>query len=411
MAGTNKLSDKKLKALQSVEREAPAMFADGEGLSVKASKLGQLSWVFSYRLGGRGSKLERLTLGRYPDMSLKLAREKREQCRQWLAGGLDPKTEIELSTEETLKPVTVKDALEYWLVNYARRKRSDEELVRAQLRKHIYPRLGRYPLTRCETRHWVACFDEINQTKPMTAGRMFQISKQALRFCKVRRYASSDALAILTIQDVGQPSGQRDRVLSDSELADVWRCTYSEDQQPYYSRLLKLLVLFGARTMEVRLSRWTEWDFTSWIWTVPKEHSKTREKIVRSIPEAIRPWLEELKRETGKTGLLLGEERTRQAVSLKGRRLFGDFHHKEPWTLHDLRRTFSTGLNNMGIAPHIVELLLGHALPGVMAIYNRSLYLPEKLDALNKWYDRLELISGNHKNIYLINNGTSYGRK
>lgn len=402
MAGTNKLSDKKLKALQNVERDAPSMFADGEGLSVKASRQGQLSWVFSYRLGGRGSKLERLTLGRYPDMSLKLAREKREQCRQWLAGGLDPKTELELTTEETLKPVTVQDALEYWLVNYARRKRSDEELVRAQLRKHIYPRLGRYPLTRCETRHWVACFDEINQTKPMTAGRMFQISKQALRFCKVRRYAASDALVFLSIQDVGQPSGQRDRVLSDSELADVWRCTDSDDQQPYYSRLLKMLVLFGARTMEVRLSRWSEWDFNSWIWTVPKEHSKTREKIVRTIPEAIRPWLEELKRETWKTGLLLGENRTRQAVSLKGRRLFKDFHHNEPWTLHDLRRTFSTGLNNMGIAPHIVELLLGHALPGVMAIYNRSLYLPEKLDALNKWYDRLELLSGNHQNVVLL---------
>ncbi|QKN45668.1 site-specific integrase [Escherichia coli] len=406
MAGTNKLSDKKLKALLGSEREAPIMIADGEGLSVKkVSKQGNVSWVFSYRLGGRGSKLERLTLGRYPDMPLKLAREKREQCRQWLAGGLDPKTEIELSTEETLKPVTVKDALEYWLVNYARRKRSDEALVRAQLRKHIYPRLGRYPITRCETRHWVACFDEINQTKPMTAGRMFQISKQALRFCKVRRYAASDALAFLTIQDVGQPSGQRDRVLSDSELADVWRCTDSDDQQPYYSRLLKMLVLFGARTMEVRLSRWSEWDFTSWIWTVPKEHSKTREKIVRSIPEAIRPWLEELKRETGKTGLLLGEDRTRQAVSLKGRRLFKDFHHNEPWTLHDLRRTFSTGLNNMGIAPHIVELLLGHALPGVMAIYNRSLYLPEKLDALNKWYDRLELLAGNHSNIVILKAG------
>ncbi|HAX4946193.1 TPA: site-specific integrase [Escherichia coli] len=405
MAGTNKLSDKKLKALLGSEREAPIMIADGEGLSVKVSKQGNVSWVFSYRLGGRGSKLERLTLGRYPDMPLKLAREKREQCRQWLAGGLDPKTEIELSTEETLKPVTVKDALEYWLVNYARRKRSDEALVRAQLRKHIYPRLGRYPITRCETRHWVACFDEINQTKPMTAGRMFQISKQALRFCKVRRYAASDALAFLTIQDVGQPSGQRDRVLSDSELADVWRCTDSDDQQPYYSRLLKMLVLFGARTMEVRLSRWSEWDFTSWIWTVPKEHSKTREKIVRSIPEAIRPWLEELKRETGKTGLLLGEDRTRQAVSLKGRRLFKDFHHNEPWTLHDLRRTFSTGLNNMGIALHIVELLLGHALPGVMAIYNRSLYLPEKLDALNKWYDRLELLAGNHSNIVILKAG------
>lgn len=153
------------------------MFADGEGLSVKASKWGQLSWVFSYRPGGRESWLERFTLGRYPDMSLKLAREKWEQCRQWLADGLDPKTESELNTQESLKSVTVEDALEYWLVNYARKKRGDEELVRAQLRKHIYPRLGKYTVARYEIGHWVACFDEINQFEPMTAGRMFQISK------------------------------------------------------------------------------------------------------------------------------------------------------------------------------------------------------------------------------------------
>ncbi|WP_447908266.1 tyrosine-type recombinase/integrase [Serratia fonticola] len=402
MSGTNKLSDKKLRALAGTERVAPAMFADGEGLSVRASKQGQLSWVFSYRLGGRGSRLERLTLGKYPDMPLKLAREKREQCRQWLAGGLDPKNELVISTEATLKPVTVKDALEYWLVNYARHKRSDEEMTRAQLRKHIYSRLGHFPLDRCETRHWVECFDEINKKQPITAGRMFQISKQALRFCKVRRYAASDSLAILTIQDVGKPSGKRDRVLSDAELADVWRCTYSDEQQPYYLRLLKILVLFGARTVEARLSQWSEWDFTSWVWTVPKEHSKTKEKIIRSIPEDIRPWLKELKQKTGKTGLLLGEERTRASVSLKGRRLYKDFNHQEAWTLHDLRRTFSTGLNNMGIAPHIVELLLGHALPGVMAIYNRSQYLPEKLDALNKWIDRLEVLAGNHENVIIL---------
>ncbi|MCP9269050.1 integrase arm-type DNA-binding domain-containing protein [Xenorhabdus sp. XENO-1] len=402
MAGTNKLSDKKLKALLGAERNAPAMFADGEGLSVKASKGGQLSWIFAYRHGGRGSRLERLTLGRYPDISLKVAREKREQCRRWLAEGFDPRTEFELGKEETLKPVTVEDALEYWLVHYARTRRTDEELTRAQLRKHIYPRLGHYPLARCETRHWVVCFDEISEKQPMTAGRMFQISKQALRFCKVRRYATSDALAILTIQDVGQPAGQRDRVLSDSELTDVWRCTYGNDQHPYYLRLLKILVLFGARTVEVRLSRWSEWDFESWIWTVPKEHSKTREKIVRSIPETIRPWLMELKKETGKSGLLLGEERTRASVSLKGRRLYKDFKHTEPWTLHDLRRTFSTGLNNIGIAPHIVELLLGHTLPGVMAIYNKSQYLPEKLDALNKWYERLDILVGNYENVVIL---------
>lgn len=408
MTGINKLSDKKLRALLGSERSATAMFADGDGLGVRVSKLGQVSWVYSYRLGGRESRLERLTLGKYPDMSLKLARERRELCRKWLAGGLNPKTELLLSTEETLKPVTVSDALEYWLERYARVKRSDEAQIRARFRKHIYPTLGHYPVSRCETRHWVALFDEINKSKPMTAGRLFQLCKQALRFCKVRRFASSDALAILTIQDVGKPSGKRDRVLSDTELADVWNSTYGDDQHPYYQRLLKLLIIFGARTMEVRLSKWDEWDFTAWLWTVPKEHSKTREKIIRPIPEAIRPWLMELRYETEDSGLLLGEARTRQAVSLKGRRLYKDYGHNEQWTLHDLRRTFSTGLNNIGIAPHIVELILGHALPSIMAIYNKSLYLPEKLSALNQWCERLDLISSNQSNVVLMpvfNNG------
>lgn len=43
----------------------------------------------------------------------------------------------------------------------------------------------------------------------------------------------------------------------------------------------------------------------------------------------------------------------------------------------------------MGVAPHVVEQLLGHTLGGVLAIYNRSQYLPEKLDALNKWVEKL----------------------
>lgn len=112
-----------------------------------------------------------------------------------------------------------------------------------------------------------------------------------------------------------------------------------------------------------------------------RKSAVNQRKIIRSIPVEIRPWLEDLKKITGKSGLVLGEERTRQAVLLKARRLHKDFQHNELWTPHDLRRTFSTGLNNMGVPPHIVELLLGHALPGVMAIYNHSLYLPDVMAA------------------------------
>ena len=99
---------------------------------------------------------------------------------------------------------------------------------------------------------------------------------------------------------------------------------------------------------------------------------------------------------------MLGEIKKPEAVSQWGRMLYKRLGHSAPWTLHDLRRTFSTTLNNMGIAPHVVEQLLGHALGGVMSVYNRSQYLPEKLDALNKWMDRLDLLSESQNNVVIM---------
>lgn len=75
MAGElNKLSDRKLKGLHGIPASKIEFYADGAGLSAKVTKAGGISWVFTYRLDGQ--KLHRLTLGRYPDMSLKEARSR-----------------------------------------------------------------------------------------------------------------------------------------------------------------------------------------------------------------------------------------------------------------------------------------------------------------------------------------------
>lgn len=402
MAGTNKLSDKKLKSLLGTERSKEEMLADGEGLSVRLLRSGAISWIFTYRLGGRGSKLVRLTLGSYPDMSLKLAREKREQCRTWLAEGKNPKFQLDITTEEILKPVTVRDALEYWIREYATGNRVNVHRHQAQLEKHIFPHIGNLPLSLCETRHWLECFDRAKSETPVAAGYVFQMCKQALKFCRVRRYAVSNALDDLTIQDVGKKQDKGDRVNSEDEIGQIWSSCFSMKFKPYYASLLRLLVVFGCRSQEVRLSGWGEWDLKRWIWTVPKEHSKGGEKIVRPVPEAIRPFIEALYKQHSDSGLLLGEMKKSEAVSQWGRGIHKRLGHSKPWTLHDLRRTFATMLNDMGIAPHVVEQLLGHTLGGVMAVYNRSQYLPEKLDALNKWMERLEVLSSEHPNVSIL---------
>src|SRR6266536_3284922 len=60
----------------------------------------------------------------------------------------------------------------------------------------------------------------------------------------------------------------------------------------------------------------------------------------------------------------------------------------EGWTLHDFRRLLSTNLHDQGVAPHIVEAILGHAAghkAGVAGVYNRALYLEERRRALERW--------------------------
>lgn len=400
--GKNKLSDSSLRKMLGRESPGDSFYADGDGLSVKVTKSGAMTWVFAYRLGGRKEKPQRLKLGNYPDMGLKLARDKRDQCRAWLAESKDPKYQLNLTAGETLKPVTVKDALQYWITEYAEGKRANVERHKAQLAKHIYPYIGSLPLSQCETRHWLECFDRMKKNAPVAGGYVFQMCKQALKFCRVRRYAISNALDDLTIPDVGSKQEKGDRDHTDDEIGQIWQASKQLKFKPYYAAMLRLLVVFGCRSQEARLSTWAEWDLKKWVWTVPKEHSKGGTKILRPVPEAMRPLIEELYRQHKDSGLLLGEIKESSAVSAWGRLVWGRLGHVEPWSLHDIRRTFATKLNDLGVAPHVVEQLLGHTMPGVMAVYNLSQYMPEKLDALNMWCERLDLLAGGHENVILL---------
>lgn len=76
-------------------------------------------------------------------------------------------------------------------------------------------------------------------------------------------------------------------------------------------------------------------------------------------------------------------------VSRAVRRHIRDDELKD-WTPHDLRRTASTQMSNIGIMPHIVEKILNHSMQGVMAVYNRSEYLPEKMEAMKIWSEKVK---------------------
>lgn len=165
--GMNKLTDKKLKALLGVRSERETKLADGAGLMIRVTKAGAISWFYKYRLGGRDTAAIIATLGRYPDLTLAKAREMRDQCRTWLSAGRDPQRMLKLGREASLAPVTVKDALEYWLTEYVDGNLVNDVCYRQRFVNHIYPYIGDMALSDCETHHWLTCLTRTKKRPPV----------------------------------------------------------------------------------------------------------------------------------------------------------------------------------------------------------------------------------------------------
>ncbi|PHM73021.1 site-specific integrase [Xenorhabdus sp. KJ12.1] len=390
----NKLSDKKLKSLYGKPVEKQQTIADGNGLSIRLSKQGTISFVFFYRLYGRKSAPIWLTLGKYPDLSLKAAREQRDKCRVWLAEGKDPRVQIKIAKEDTLKPVTVKDAMEYWINNYAISKRKKVISIRCYLSKHIYSEIGDIPLNECTLSMWINCFDKIRKTSPVQAGDILKISQQALKFCRVRKYAISHEIDDLNVSDVGERSNKRDRVLTNDELRDVWHYINKEYDNHIMSHenrmILRFLIVFGCRLSEILLSKWDEWDFSNNVWRVPPEHSKNGREIIRPIPSNFKNWLLLLNQSTKNREYVIGFDMKQCTASSAIGEIWKRLGHKNKWTAHDMRRVLATNLSDSGFEHNVVEQLLGHTLGGVAGIYNRSQYMDRKREALYWWSDYLD---------------------
>ncbi|WP_185826819.1 Arm DNA-binding domain-containing protein [Shewanella canadensis] len=89
------------------------------------------------RIGVRTTSPKQLTFGRYPDLSVAEARKKRDNCRQWLAEGSDPAIELKLGEAKTPKPISLWDAVNYWIENYAIDNRKNVLINEQQLDKWI----------------------------------------------------------------------------------------------------------------------------------------------------------------------------------------------------------------------------------------------------------------------------------
>jgi integrase len=183
----------------------------------------------------------------------------------------------------------------------------------------------------------------------------------------------------------------------------------------------KLLLLTAARRDEVASARWSEFDLAAKTWTIPKERTKSGQAHEVPLSESALRVLEGLPRiearhrstgfvfsTTGKTAVS-GFSRAKSIIdaAILAMKRESAAHRgydqaavqaPEAWTFHDLRRSAASGLAGLGIAPHVIEAVLGHrsgAIKGVAAVYNRYNYSMEKRAALQAWGRHIDaLVTG-----------------
>jgi integrase len=174
----------------------------------------------------------------------------------------------------------------------------------------------------------------------------------------------------------------RERVLSEDEIRTLWRATASGKT---FDRIVRLILLTGCRRQEVGSMEWCEIDGE--LWTVPA--SRMKGGLAHEVPLPLLALAQLPPKVSG--GALFGSFDGWTAAKRRLDEAMAALRSEAPalpWGLHDLRRTFSTMMNERGLAePHIIEACLAHTgvKSGVAGVYNRAAYREAKRAALGAW--------------------------
>jgi len=399
------LSDSWLKAAHGKSSDKPYEKADRDGLSVRVSAKGKI--VFQMRFIYAG-KQQRFDLGTYPLLSLKDARAECIKYRGEVERGNDPRIVKALELSAKQGATTVSAAFTEWFKNNVEGKRVSAHESWRSIELHILPKLGRLPLDQVALHHWLSVIEPLSKKSPAMSVRVLTQCRQMLRWAMRRRLVKDNPLLNITAKhDLHVSKGKGERTLSDPELALLFEFFDNNSRMdPKNLLFMQLCLLYGCRNGELRNAKKSDFDFDKRVWTVPPANRKTgkatSKPMLRPIPPEFDDTINLLISLTAGEYLvpLTGRDEpltTSASLSLPYRVMQWARKHKgvemAHWSLHDLRRTARTHFGAL-TDPHVAEIMLDHALPGVWQVYDKGDYLPEQMRAYQAWYRKLMIIAG-----------------
>jgi integrase len=350
------------------------------GLALRVSYAGGRSWSLHYRIAGR---LHRMSLGTYPALSLADDREAWREARKEVAQGRDPAT-VRKRDKPANDFVTVSRD---WLRRDQGKNKSRHEVERI-LERELIPAWGHRAVGDIRRRDVLDLLDGIvDRGAPTMARRTHAYIHRFFRWSIGRGIIEANPAASLPMQG---SETRRERVLTDDELALVWRASMATDS--LFGSIYRLLILTGARRGEIGGLRWTE--IIDGDISLSGERTKNGQPHVIPLAAPARAIIEELPHFAGSPfafGLRTPTGGAWDRAKAKLDAAAADQKHGEPiapWRVHDLRRTVATGLQRLSFNLQVIEAVLGHisgSRSGVVAVYQRHSFADEKREALEAW--------------------------
>lgn len=375
--------------------EKPVKLSDEKGMFLLVTPAGGKLWRMKYRHSGK-EKL--LALGTYPDVSLALARERRDEARKLLADGVDPgetrkaeKRARQLSAANSFEAVAREwhgKQVHTWAKKHA------EDVLR-RLEGNIFPALGYRPISEIEAPDLLATVRKIEARGAYDlAHRVLQVCGQVFRYGvatgRCRRDPTGDLRGALTPHKAKHQAAVRPE-----ELPELLRKidAYDKEAGDTLTRLaLQLMAVTFVRTSELIGAKWEEFDEKAKLWIIPAARMKMKTEHLVPLSQQALAILVGLKPLSGGSEYLFPGRNRDKPIS-NNTMLFALYRmgYKGKMTGHGFRAVASTLMNEAGFRSDVIERQLAHCERNeVRGAYNRAEYLPERRKLMKWWGDYLD---------------------
>jgi integrase len=369
---------------------------DGNGLYLEVSPSGGKWWRLKYRLGG---KEKRLSLGIYPDTSLKAARERRETARALIAQGLDPSEERKAT--KARQAAAADDSFEViareWWKNWATtRTAKHADQVLRRLEADVFPAIGTLPVGKIKAPMLLALAKKVEARGANDlARRAYQVAGQVLRYAVGHGFIDHNPAASVRPGDVLKPKVERNLArLDPREVPELLRKIDAYDGHPRTRLAIQLMALTFVRTAELIGAQWDEFDLNAKQWRIPAERMKMKSPHIVPLSKQSLALLQTLK-PLCNGNLLFPGERDHEKPMSNNTILYALYRmgYHSRMTGHGFRGVASTILHELGHRHDLIELQLAHQERNkVSAAYNHATYLPQRTVMMQAWADHLDTL-------------------